>query len=107
MSNNLEHEIINGGDLSNYIVRIDDNVSYCINLLDKNGIILDNIKTDNFVLLTILEALAELMKINNNFHILMKGDQIIVGDVDLEFYRKFIKIDISNYQTYINYEFKF
>ena len=47
------------------------------------------------------------MRINRDIHILMKGDEIIVGDINLEFYRKYIKIDLETEHITIHYDFTY
>ena len=100
-------ESLDGGVYDNYLVHLDENVSYCINILDKKGYILekDIITSENLVLL--LNAIASLLKIHRDTNILNHKDEIIIGDINLEFYRRYIKIDENSLKITINYEFIF
>ncbi len=100
-------EELKGGDYSNYIVKINEDVSYCVNIVDNKGIIKENDKIHSSHLIQILEGLATLMKINRDIHILMKGDEIIIGDINLEFYRKYIKIDLGKEHITVHYDFTY
>lgn len=98
-------EQLKGGDYSNYIAKINDYASYCLNIVDKSGIIKEDDSIDSEQLIELLEGLAIFMRINRDIHILMKGDEIIIGDINLEFYRKYIKIDLKTEHVIVHYDF--
>jgi len=103
----LKNEILKGGVYDNFIVHLDENVSYCINFVQRNGIIDESGKIDSDGLILLLNAIASLLKINPNTNILNKGDEIIIGNYNIEFFRRYVKVNEDDFKIIINYEFTY
>lgn len=101
----LKKEFLKGGVYDNYIVHLDERVSYCINFLDKDGCIRENDETDSDQLQLILNAIASLLKGHPHTNVFSKGDEIIIGDINIEFFRRYIKLNEEDFSIIINYEF--
>jgi len=97
-------EELKGGDYSNYLVALDSDVSYSVNFVDKDGKLneFDKISSENLVL--ILNALATLMRLQMDTKILHKGDEIVIGDLNFTFFRRYIKIDENSFKITIIYD---
>ena len=103
----LNKEFIKGGVYDNYIVHLDENVSYCVNILDKDGCIKEDDKSDSDELQLILNAIASLLKIHPHSNVFQKGDEITIGNINIEFCRRYIKVNENDFSIIINYEFTY
>jgi len=103
----LKNEKLEGGVYDNFIVHINEQVSYCINFVKRNGSIDESDKIDSDGLILLLNAIAALLKINPNTNILNKGDEIVIGNYNIEFFRRYVKIDEETLKMTINFEFTY
>jgi hypothetical protein len=102
----LIEEKLKGGVYDNYLVSLDERVSYSINILNKNEVVDEDNVIDSENLVLLLNAIASIMKSHPHINIFNKGDEICIGNVNLEFVRRYIQIDENDFTLKINYEFK-